>query len=97
MRRVATILVFLFILTSVVSCSKIPVSLDPGISVNTPTISVPGIGLSPSDTLKKDEFLVARTSNAAWLAAGKMLTGPTESKHEAEFLTYNNSRKAWME
>jgi hypothetical protein len=97
MRRISTVFALTCVLAFTISCStvkKLPVSIDPGVAVQAPKISLPMGGLSSSDIFQGDEFLVG----GDWSLMGKMLTAPSATKSEAEFLVYSGKgTKKWSD
>jgi hypothetical protein len=101
MKRLAVLLLIISTSMLIPACSSIkktmPVSIDPGVSVQTPQVSVPvGGGLSASGILEGDEYMVADHDRDEWLNIGKLLTPPSQVSREAEFLVYQGGgQKKW--
>lgn len=100
MRNVGA-LILLSALVFVVSCSsikeKLPVSVDPGVSMQSPAISMPMSKLSASEIFESDEYLVADDESSHYMDFGKLMTPPSAVKAEAEFLVYRVSQKEWKD
>jgi len=97
MKKVIPALVVLCAMASLVSCSTVQKKMSESIteSIQTPRVSIPTPSLDLSSIFEAGEYLVGDYETSAWLECGKMLTPPSESTGEAEFLTYTDSQKKW--